>query len=79
MAGLMETAMAVVRLGADGEIDVLVPPTAEEIVEAEVAVHRVIEALARVAEEQDCAARQAQAQLLEGSEQHEAEPGDYGR
>lgn len=45
--------MAVVRLGPNGEVEVLVPPTPEEVFEAEAAVQRVIVALAKVAEERD--------------------------
>lgn len=67
--------MAVVRLGADGEVEVLVPPTAEEIAEAEAALHQVIRALARVAEERDWAARQAHLSE-EGDQQRGAEAED---
>jgi len=45
--------MASVRLGPNGEVEVLVPPTPEEVVEAKAALDRVIKALARVAVERD--------------------------
>lgn len=45
--------MAVVRLGPDGEVEVLVPPTPEEMVEAEAGLLRVAAALGRVAAERD--------------------------
>lgn len=48
--------MAVVRLGANGEVEVVEPPTPEEMVEAEAGLRRVIRALARLAEEDDWAA-----------------------
>jgi hypothetical protein len=47
--------MASVRLGPNGEIEVLVPPTPEEILEAEAALQRVIKALAELAVERDWA------------------------
>jgi hypothetical protein len=46
-------AMAVVRLGPNGEVEVLVPPTPEEVIAGRAAFHRFIVALARVAEERD--------------------------
>lgn len=52
--------MAVVRLGLNGEVEVLVPPTPEEVVEAEAALLRVIKALAEVAVERDWAEWQRQ-------------------
>lgn len=51
--------MAVVQLGPNGEVTVLVPPTPEEIVEAEAALLRVIEALADMAAREDYAAWRA--------------------
>lgn len=49
--------MAVVRLGGDGEVEVIEAPTPEEIAEAEIALRRVIKALAEVAVEREWAAR----------------------
>jgi hypothetical protein len=49
---------------AGGEVTVLVPPTPEEVVEAEAALLRVIEALAEMAAREDYAA--ARARQLEG-------------
>ena len=43
--------MAVVRLGPNGEVEVLAPPTPEEVIAAEAAFKRLITALARLAEE----------------------------
>ena len=45
--------MAVVRLGPNGEVEVLDPGTPEEAIEAEAALMRVVEALARVAATRD--------------------------
>jgi hypothetical protein len=66
--------MAVVELGPNGEIKVLVPPTPEEVAEAEVALHRVIKALAELAVEREWAGRREG--LAAGGEQHTAEAGD---
>lgn len=52
--------MAVVELGPNGEVRVIVPPTPEEVVEAEAALHRLIEALAKLAVEEDWAEWQRQ-------------------
>lgn len=52
--------MAVVQLGPNGEVAVLVPPTPEEVAEAEAALARVIEALAEMAAREDYAAWQSQ-------------------
>ena len=51
--------MASVRLGLNGEVEVLEPATPEEIVEAEAGLLRVVEALARLAARRDWAAMQA--------------------
>ena len=63
--------MAVVRLGPDGEVEVLVPPTPEEVAEAEAALLRVAAALGRVAAERDWQDQQRQwrgsSRLLDGS------------
>ena len=48
--------MAVVQLAPNGEVTVLVPPTPEEVVEAEAALLRVIKALAQMAARDDFAA-----------------------
>lgn len=53
--------MAVVRLGPNGEVEVLVPATPEEIAEGDAAILRVIEALARATARKDFAAMQADA------------------
>ena len=45
--------MAVVRLGPNGEIEVIVPPTPEEVIAGRAAFQRFIEALARLMEERD--------------------------
>ncbi len=52
--------MAVVRFGPNGEVEVIVPPTPEEMAEAEAGLRRVIRALARLAEEDDWVARTEQ-------------------
>jgi hypothetical protein len=48
--------MASVRLGPNGEVEVLEPATAEEIAQAEAGLLKVIEALAEVAAKRDWAA-----------------------
>ena len=45
--------MAIVRLGPGGEVEVIVPPTAEEAAEAEAAVLRLAGLLGRLAAERD--------------------------
>lgn len=52
--------MAVVRLGPDGEVEVLVPPAPEEVVEAEAGLLRLAAALGRVAAERDWQDQQRQ-------------------
>ena len=52
--------MAVVRLGPNGEVEVLVPPTPEEVIAGRAAFDRFIVALARVMEERDFNERQRQ-------------------
>jgi hypothetical protein len=47
--------MAVVRLGPNGEVEVLAPPTAEEIAEAEAGLLRVARALGALMAERDWA------------------------
>lgn len=49
--------MAVVRLGPNGEVEVIEPPTPEEMAEAEDGLRRVIRALVRLAEEDELATR----------------------
>lgn len=49
--------MALVRLGPNGEVEVIEPPTPEEMAEAEAGLNRVIRALVRLAEEDEWAAR----------------------
>ena len=62
--------MAVVQLGPNGEVTVLVPPTPEEVADAEAALLRVIQALAEIAAREDYAAWQAQfSQRRAGDEQ----------
>ena len=51
--------MAIVRLGAGGDGEVLVQPTPEEVVEAKAALDGVIKALAEVVVERDLAAMRA--------------------
>jgi hypothetical protein len=60
--------MAVVRLGPSGEVEVLVPPTPEEVAEGEAALVRFVEALARVAAERDWAAMKATASAASRAE-----------
>lgn len=59
--GLKGAAMSVVRLGPNGEVEVLVPPTPEEVIEGEAALLRLVEALAQVAAERDWAEMKAAA------------------
>ena len=51
--------MARVRLGHDGAVEVLEPPTPEEVAEAEIALQRVIQALAELMVERDFGLREA--------------------
>ena len=51
--------MARVRLGHAGAVEVLEPPTPEEAAEAEIALQRVIQALAELMVERDFGLREA--------------------
>jgi acylphosphatase len=55
--------MGVVRIGPDGKVEVIVPSTPEEIVEAEAGLQKVIEALARLAAKQDWDAAQTEVDM----------------
>lgn len=50
--------MAQVRLGADGEVEVIVPSTPEEVLEGELALRGVIQALAELMAERDFGLRE---------------------
>jgi hypothetical protein len=49
--------VAIVRIGPEGEREVIQPATPEEIVDAEAGLLKVIEALAKLAFEQEAASR----------------------
>lgn len=64
--------MAIVRLGPDGEVEMIVPPTAEEVVEAEAALLRVAGALGRLA-----AARELDRRLSQGAAEDGRDPSPH--
>lgn len=59
-----EDEMAAVRLGPNGEVDVLDPGTPEEAVQAEAALIRFVEALARADAARDYARAVAERQAM---------------